>query len=322
MNNYDIYKGLSINYKYDTSNKENNIKNHIAYMINRCHQMFRLNNLPETMPEREIKRMLITNGNIFVTEHQNELYGFVGAPGGVPNAYYMPTEYIVANPYLNISKAYKIGIDGVLIRNDSLMRGLLPLISKYSTQLVENELTLYNVEILTRAMLVFTADKDNDIPEIKNYLKSLQDGKMAAIGTEKILSKNGTVEVQPGSQASPNIIRSLIELEQYLKGSMWNELGLNSNWNAKHENITSSENMLNDDALLPLYDDMLDNWQEGFDEVNKMFGTNITVERNSSWEDNEIEKEALEDQLENQNEIEDYKEEVNQNGEKPDIRIS
>ena len=161
-------------------------------------------------------------------------------------------------------------------------------------------------------MLVFTADKDNDIPEIKNYLKSLQDGKMAAIGTEKILSKNGTVEVQPGSQASPNIIRSLIELEQYLKGSMWNELGLNSNWNAKHENITSSENMLNDDALLPLYDDMLNNWQEGFDEVNKMFGTNITVERNSSWEDNEIEKEALENQLENQNEIEDYKEEVNQ----------
>ena len=103
---------------------------------------------------------------------------------------------------------------------------------------------------------------------------------------------------------------------------MWNELGLNSNWNAKHENITSSENMLNDDALLPLYDDMLNNWQEGFDEVNKMFGTNITVERNSSWEDNEIEKEALEDQLENQNEIEDYKEEVNQDGEKPDIRIS
>lgn len=318
MAGYDNYKGLCVGgAKYDALAKDVNIRNTVSYMLNRCQEMFKLNNLPESMPEREIKRILFTNGNIFITKHEGELYGFWGAPGGVPDAYYMPTEYIVANPYLKLSKAYKIGEEGILIRNDSLMRGLLPLLNKYCSQLVENELTLNNVEILTRAMLVFTADKDNDIPEIKNYLKSLQDGKLAAVGTEKILNKNGTVEVQPGASGSSNIIASLIQLEQYLKGSLWNELGLNSNWNAKHENITSSENMLNDDALLPLYDDMLNNWTIGFNEVNKMYGTNITVERSSSWEDNEEEKEMMTEQL-TENDNQELKEEDKTNEKETD----
>jgi hypothetical protein len=42
--------------------------------------------------------------------------------------------------------------------------------------------------------------------------------------------------------------------------------------------------------LHPLIDDMLARRKEALDEVNAMFGTNITVEFNSAWETNEIEE--------------------------------
>ena len=46
----------------------------------------------------------------------------------------------------------------------------------------------------------------------------------------------------------------------------------------KREALGAGESGLNADILFPLVDDMLANRQECLDEVNKMFGTNITVE--------------------------------------------
>jgi hypothetical protein len=60
----------------------------------------------------------------------------------------------------------------------------------------------------------------------------------------------------------------------------------------KRESINSNESQLNDDMLHPLIDDMLRMRREALDQVNEMFGTNITVDFNSAWKDNEIENEV------------------------------
>ena len=51
----------------------------------------------------------------------------------------------------------------------------------------------------------------------------------------------------------------------------------------KRETITANENILNVDGLLPLCDDMLRCRKLGAEQVNKMFGTNWTVEFSSAW---------------------------------------
>ena len=43
---------------------------------------------------------------------------------------------------------------------------------------------------------------------------------------------------------------------------------------------------MNNDALLPLVDNMLKCRQDGFNRVNAKYGTNIKVSLNSSWESN------------------------------------
>lgn len=298
--NYE-YKALKLsNLMYDPENKVKNINDTVGYMLDRSRRMFKWTGLPDTIPERNLEIMLQRFGHVFITKVNGELYALHGSYGGQPNAYYEPTEYIAPNPYLKgVKDKYIIGKDGVLLRNDTLMIGMLPLFSKYATLMVENELTIADVEILARAMLVITADKENDIEEVQKFINSLKAGKLLAIGTEKIMTKNGTVEVQPGATSSANIITQLIELQQYLKGSWWNEIGLNSNWNAKHENITSSENLLNDDGLLPLYDDLKECRQLAIDEINEMFGTSISIDSDSSWKNNEIETELAQKMMEN-----------------------
>jgi hypothetical protein len=66
----------------------------------------------------------------------------------------------------------------------------------------------------------------------------------------------------------------------------------------KRESINSNESQLNDDMLHPLIDDMLARRREALEEVNKMFGTNITVDFNGAWLTNEKEEELTLDQME------------------------
>ena len=79
------------------------------------------------------------------------------------------------------------------------------------------------------------------------------------------------------------IIKSLIELKQYILGTFYQELGIQSQFNMKREAINEAEAALSEDILYPLIDDMLIQRQIGLEKVNKMYGTNITVELSSVW---------------------------------------
>jgi hypothetical protein len=101
----------------------------------------------------------------------------------------------------------------------------------------------------------------------------------------------------------------LIEYQQYLKASWFNEIGLNANYNMKREKLSTTESQMNNDALLPLVEDMLESRRQCIEKVNAMFGTEISVDFASSWEKLVEEIEAESNQLDG--------EEMNQDGEEP-----
>ena len=90
-------------------------------------------------------------------------------------------------------------------------------------------------------------------------------------------------QIDTGNTKMGNDLKDVIETYQYLKGSWYNELGLNANYNMKRESINESESDMNEDALLPLIDDMLKSREIAVEQINKMFGTDIKVELSSSW---------------------------------------
>lgn len=299
MGSFDSYIGKILPgiKRYDFADKEHNVRNLVKYMLSRTQSMFKWEGLPETIPERSIELYLQCNGNTAIAEYNGDLYAFTGGLGGEPDPYYMPTVYVVSNPALKFSKDYVIGEDSIVIPNDSLYQGLLSLMSRYATALVEAELSIWIAIINSRLVDVFEAYDDRTKVGFDKMLQDVIDGKLSVVSSKSL---DGAIKAFPYANSTARNLTDLIEMTQYLKASWYNELGLNANYNMKRESINSGESQLNNDALLPLVDDMLKCRQEGVEAVNKMFGTNISVSLSSSWEDNEQEIEAEQDVLESE----------------------
>ena len=292
---YKYYDGIVIE-PYNFSDKKKCINNYIRYMLSRTQSMFKYDNLPDTIPQRMLELYLQSKGNCVITKVNDELYALVGGLGGEPDAYYRPTLYTVANPYLKFNKVLKIDEDCVLIYNDSLMTGLMPMFSRYATQLVENDISMNIADINSRIISLISATDDRTRTSAEQYLKDVTEGKLGIIADNSLINDDSIKAQVFGNSSSSDTIKNLIEYHQYIKASWFNDLGLNANYNMKREAINSSESALNDDALLPLIDDMLKCRKEAIDKINEMFGTNITVSLSSSWEDN-VEELNLEQEI-------------------------
>ena len=234
------------------------------------------------------------NGNACFEEYNGTLYAFVGGLGGEPDPYYMPTQYVVSNPALKMSKTYDIGKDCVVIPNDPMYMGLLPLYERYAAQMTEAELTLNIALVTSRMPVLFEAMDDRTKAAADKVIADLFEGKISVVGSKGLAE---SLHGMPYADRNTRTITDLIEAIQYVKASWYNEIGLDANYNMKRESINSGESQLNRDALKPLVDIMLDYRTRGAEEVNSMFGTNISVSLASSWEDNEIELDAELDAL-------------------------
>ena len=284
----DLLEHLGIdifNSDYMEPGKHNDVKQklgqqHVFYMLDRTQVMFDYEGLPETIPARNLEIMLQLNGNVFFSEVDGKHYVFTGGLGGKPDVYYEPTIYTVANPALAFSKNLTIGEDGVLIRNDSYGVGLLPIFQKYANLLAENEITMRLADINSRIMFLLSAADDRTKASAEKFLKDVTDGKMGVISDNAFLE---SLKALPTATQNSVRLTDLIEFEQYLRAGWFNDLGINANYNMKRESISPDEAQLNDDALLPFVDDMLECRRLGIEEVNKMYGLDIRVDLASSW---------------------------------------
>lgn len=281
---------------WDFKKKQESLTYHVRYMLSRTQSMFKYEGLPETIPARIMELLLQVNGYAGVFRYKDNLYACFGSLGGEPDYNYMPTVFTVSNPALKYSANLKINEECIIIKNDSMYIGLLPMLRKYGTALLENELSMNLVSIMTRVQSLISASDDATRASAEKYLSRISEGDLGVIGDMQFFEN---LKVQPyANNGSYAQIMNLIEYEQYLKASEFNELGLDANYNMKRETLTDSENEMNRDSLLPLIDDMLACREEGVKAINDMFGTDIRVSFNSAWEDNAQELELTHELME------------------------
>ena len=272
------------------SDKDKVFENYCRYTFTRTQSMFTYEGLPDTIPVQWLESYLQRNGSCCIAEHEGKLYALLGNAGGEPDEYYQPTIYTVANPALNLSKNYEIGVDCVYCKNDYDALGLVPLVSRYCGLMTENLLTVRLSDINMRMMNLLSAPDDNTLQSTKQYLKDLEEGKLGVVGETPFFEG---LKLQSKGVGNGDYMIQFIELQQYLKGSMYNELGINANFNMKREALSGQEVALNDDALMPLIDDMLKQRRAMCDELNQMFGLNVSVDYGSTWHSNVVEKQLV-----------------------------
>ena len=276
-------------YSYLIKDKTKNINTFCKFMLCKSQGMFVYSGLPDTLPACELERILQTTGHVTIAEHQGDIYAFDGGLHGEHlSPYAKPTQSLVTNVALNLTRTFEDGKDCVIGYNDSYGLGVAPIYAKFGYMLCETRLTQYNILILTRAQQLFSASDANTVASAQIYLKKLIDGELSVIAENAFFE--GLKTHNDNASIASNL-KTLIEFEQYLKASCLNEIGLNANWNAKREALNSSETGMNEASLLPFPIDMLKQRQTMVEAVNSLFGLNITVELNEIWrQDDELDK--------------------------------
>lgn len=292
---YNYFPYLMESREYDFRDKSRSIRETMARFYARTSRMFRYRNLPDTIDRESLEVYLQANGFSLWKETKGGIYVYSGGLGGEPDEYYHPTIATISNPAQNISGNFKIGDECVLMKNDSMLNGIDDIIRKYATLMAENELSLWIGLINTRIISLMTAKDDNQSEALNEYIQDIIDGNLHSIFDESFVLDGIKIQPYANSSFSNNLVQ-MTEIEQFLMGNLYRELGLKGAYNTKRENISEAESKVGDETLKPLIDDMLLCRQEGLEKVNSMFGTDISVELDSAWEESEVREEEQDEE--------------------------
>lgn len=256
------------------------------WLLNKVASCFYLKNLPETIDEWYTKTNLLLDGNVCITDKlDGNLYSFIGGLGGMPDEYYVPTIFTIANPILG-SAQIKIGEDGVVIYNtatdkfygQTFCSGLFELINQTATLLADNIISINASQINSRVQAIVTADSDPQAVAAEVILKKLYAGRPYQVLRSDMVDK---IQVNPMSTASVSSnITELVNLHNYIIGNFFQSIGIKTNNIRKNAHVLQEEIDAQDQYLQLSVLEILTSWQKGFDQVNEMYGTDIQVELN------------------------------------------
>lgn len=278
FNNY-----ISFNNEYSMAEL---VEYYMANMFNRTLMMFEWKNLPDNMDSFDMEKFTQLKGFTLFIYDENDgsrYYVLEGSKYDNISWNYEATKSLIVNPALKgLEQKYEIGKNCVLIRNDYVCVGLYPIIEKNSIDIANTDISIRYAQFNTRFKTLFTASDDNDKDSVDGIIENIWNGlKPAAVVTNDLYKKS--IEGIQYSHSQNTDIKDLIELKQYQLAQFFIELGINANYNMKKESVSADEFRMNDDALMPLIDQMLACRKKACKQINDLFGLNIDVELNSAW---------------------------------------
>jgi len=269
---YDIAKSY-------VKDKDKAITTFIHTSLDKTIGMFAYTGLPETIPAKELENILQAYGHTIIAEHNGSLYALSGNFSGEEDVYGNARFYTVANAALKLSKTYEIGKDCVLVKNDFHTVGLLPVIMKYGALMLDTELTLNTIAILSRVTMLISAPDDKTKRSADVFLKHITDGDFSIIGENGFFDGIRLQTADTGNK----YVTSIVELMQYYKASFLNEIGLQANFNMKRERLVKDEVLMNIDSLFPFIDEMYTSRLEAVQAINEMFDLSISIDYAGVW---------------------------------------
>lgn len=260
-------------------------------LLNRVINMFTWENLPDTIDEQVMNFWLFVTGRVVFTEFNGKLYALNGNYGGYPNEYYLPTEFVIANPILG-SKNVKLDVDGVAMFNSdtdkyptqTMTGGLYPILTLTANMLADCVVTISSALKNGRVQTAFLCKDDTVRIAGEKVLTKLYNGDPAVMIDDTILNCITPIKMADNASVA-TILQQTVETYQFWLANFYNSIGVNANFNMKRERLNTAEVNINDSALFVNVVNMLNNRQHALEKINKMFGTNITVEISEEWKD-------------------------------------
>ena len=270
-----------------TFNPHERFISHFFNYQNFVTNMFIYDGLPDTVDENYLEMYLNFNGTIGWTNTDKGLVVLEGGRSGQVKLYGLGEDYLGTcnDPEIG-TISFKVGIDGVVGYNNSTMSPdfdfqFIP----YILTEIEKSL-LFNIRY-ARLAPIFEASDSKDKDAIEQLLNDIDDGKMVNVISENILQ-----ELEGGGTKTFNLtdVKEIDKLQYLLKAYedimriYHTKYGLSDHGSSKLAQQTVDEVNGSTSSSFTLALNMLYYRRKMVEEVNTMFGTNISVKFSPAWE--------------------------------------
>lgn len=239
--------------------------------------LFKWENLPNNMDERWIEKYLFSSGKCIFYKDPN--MGFMvagfGQQGSI-NCYGDPTSvYPVAENYVYNGPELINGENCYVIRNNDLMLPNFPIIRKYAFDLTNIDRAIsVNVEAIKTPIIVRCSDKQK--LSLKNAINQRRDNE-PVIWTSDTANIGDMVDTL--NTNAPVVFPQLQTQKHMILNEIFTDLGINNANMDKRERMVANEVEANNEQVKASEDVMLKSREQACKEINRIFGTNISVRR-------------------------------------------
>ena len=239
--------------------------------------LFEWENLPNNMDERWIEKYLFTSGKCIFYKDPVMGYMVAGlAQQGSINCYGDPTSvWPVAENYTYNGEKLVNGENCYVIRNNDLMLPNFPIIRHYAYKLCNIDRAIdTNVEAVKTPIIVRCSEKQK--LSLKNAINQRKDNE-PVIWSSDLSDINEMVDTLTTN--APIVFPQLQTQKHMILNEVFTDLGINNANMDKRERMVANEVEANNEQVKACEDVMLKSRQQACKEINRIFGTNISVKR-------------------------------------------
>ena len=289
MENYNEYSFWTFfkQFKKDSTNLDLSVQYWKQNLFSKLTNMFVFENMPETMDKRILDFSLLINGNCGILRDKKRglinVYGNFG--GGEVTIYNLNSKYTWS--IVGLSGVNEIGKDIVVGKNDQNYFGCGFLISKYADLLSAIDTSIKICVVNSRLTNIISASDDIAQKAVESAMTKILDGEFACVLDEmNALSSVGGIHATElfNHANSTQMLQSLYIAKESTLCEFYNEIGIALKNKDKKAQVNTSEIEDYDQMSQIRIDDMLRCREQMCEEINNMFGTNISVHLNSMFE--------------------------------------
>ena len=272
-------------FEYMRSKTQNRVRyaTYSNLLFNTMLEMFEWQNLPDTIPKRFLENILHTTGEVFISRINDKLIASHGTLSGEVDEYGLGTECIAVCPRGEAQG--KRGIDIAYgINNDSATPDML--IYWIAHLLAESDKSIKLNVIYSRLLKIPKVATDKDKAMFEEILKKVMDGEPKAFASSDSLDLELGAGTETFELTDANKIDKLPYLTQFFEDCLkrfYNFYGQPMQNQNKRAQSISDEIHGQDSVSFILPMQMLKCRQALCEEVNRIFGTDISVDFSPVW---------------------------------------
>lgn len=257
---------------------------------------FQFENIPDTIDERYLKKLLITESTPAAFIYKGDLVVSDGAASGL-DIYYRPTTFTPANPYITGGVRYTIGVDcTVCYLSEVYTRpfNFNQLVNIYASRLADIDISIDTSVKNSRVTNIMIVDDANEAIRTGKMMEEIyNDGAPSVFSFKTSFNRPDGAGLYP-IKARDNIVTSeLADARRNVLADFYAYLGIDTIAVDKKERTNLDEMSSNKQQLKISSDIWLDNINLWCDDTNAMFGTDIHFKLNTAPQ--EANKEVVND---------------------------